>query len=242
LLEHQFKKFADAAVADRDKQWEVQMRKFNDSLVEAYANIAQVTFQRPEGVKVGEWKPYVDKPTVSIPYQKPVQVLDSSKNGSGELTNPERRILNACAWLESIGNRTPKQAAVAFIAGYTVGGGAFNNPRGALRTKGFIDYQGDALVLTDAGRRHAETPDAPLTTTELHTRVLRQLPNPEQRILQPLLTAYPDGIDNDDLARKAGYEPGGGAFNNPRGRLRTLELVTYPERGIVRCSDWLFID
>jgi hypothetical protein len=189
------------------------------------------------------WKPHdVTKPSIRIPYGKPVQVLDSSKNGSGELTNPERRILNACAWLDLIGNRTPKQAAVAFIAGYTVGGGAFNNPRGALRTKGFIDYRGDALVLTDAGRRHAEAPDAPLTTAELHTRVLRQLPNPEQRILQPLLTAYPDGIDNDDLARKAGYEPGGGAFNNPRGRLRTLELVTYPERGIVRCSDWLFID
>jgi hypothetical protein len=49
-------------------------------------------------------------------------------------------------------------------------------------------------------------------------------------------------VPNDELARQAGYEPGGGAFNNPRGRLRTLELVTYPEKGWVKASDWLFID
>jgi hypothetical protein len=160
---------------------------------------------------------------------------------NGDLTNPEHRILNACAWLESIGVKEPKQAAVAFLAGYTVGGGAFNNPRGALRTKGLIDYRGDSLILTKEGRSKAETPHEALTQDELHRHVLGQLPRPEQKILSHLLKSYPESIENDELARLSGYEPGGGAFNNPRGRLRTLGLVEYPQKGMVRAAELLFI-
>lgn len=179
------------------------------------------------------------QPAVTSP--RPRSLPQASNNGDLDLSNPERRILNACAWMESIGVLEPKQAAIAFLAGYTVGGGAFNNPRGALRTKGLIDYRGDALVLTEEGRSKAEAPDNPLTQEELHKRVLNQLPTPEQKILLPLLEVYPEAIENDELARQAGYEPGGGAYNNPRGRLRTLELVTYPQRGLVRAADLLFI-
>lgn len=165
----------------------------------------------------------------------------NTDNGRGDITRPMQRILDACAWMESIGIQQPKQTAVAFLAGYTVGGGAFNNPRGALRTMGLIDYRGDAIVLTAAGRSRANAPTAPLTNDELHAHVMQQLPNPEQKILRVLLDAYPKSVDNDDLAREAGYEPGGGAFNNPRGRLRTLGLVDYPERGKVRAAELLFI-
>jgi hypothetical protein len=76
----------------------------------------------------------------------------------------------------------------------------------------------------------------------LHDRVLGQLPTPEQKILRQLLESYPESIENDELARKAGYEPGGGAFNNPRGRLRTLGLVEYPQKGMVRAAELLFIE
>jgi hypothetical protein len=49
-------------------------------------------------------------------------------------------------------------------------------------------------------------------------------------------------VENDQLARAAGYEPGGGAFNNPRGRLRSLGLVEYPERGKVVARPILFLE
>lgn len=161
----------------------------------------------------------------------------------GTLTGPEQRILDALAWMESLGIADPEQAAVAFLAGYTIGGGAWNNPRGALRTKGLIAYlTGDRLTLTDAGRGHAVAPASALTAEELQRRVLERLPGPEGRLLRVLLAAYPDAVDNDELARAAGYEPGGGAFNNPRGRLRTLGLVEYPERGKVAARPLLFLD
>jgi hypothetical protein len=158
------------------------------------------------------------------------------------LTGPEQRILNAIAWLESIGVEQPQQTAVAFLAGYTVGGGAWNNPRGALRTKGLVEYLGsDRIALTDDGRAAAEFPDSVLTTDELQRRVLERLPGPERRILEVILRTYPRSISNEDCARAAGYEPNGGAYNNPRGRLRSLGLIEY-QSGRLRARDLLFLE
>lgn len=162
--------------------------------------------------------------------------------GNGILKNPEQRILDAIAWMESIGVPEPKQTAVAFIAGYRYGGGGFNNPRGALRTKGLLDHRGDSLRLTAAGRALANVPDTSLSTKELHDRVLAQLKSPERRIMEPVLNAYPDAISDEDLAKASGYAHGSGGYNNPRGRLRSLNLIEYPERGMIRASEFLFID
>lgn len=167
----------------------------------------------------------------------------ASREPQEGITGPMQRILDALAWLESIGVEEPEQTATAFLASYTIGGGAWNNPRSALRTAGLIEYlPGDRLRLTDTGRGAAAHPDAPLTTAELHSRVLDRLPGPERKLLTVLLEDYPDAIANDELARRAGYEPGGGAFNNPRSRLRTLGLADYPERGKVRARALLFLE
>ncbi len=165
-------------------------------------------------------------------------------NDDGEpLTGPEQRILDAIAWLESSnGREAQEQTAVAFVAGYTVGGGAFNNPRGRLNSRGLIEYRGGDLVLTSCGRAIANVPDVALDAGELQSRVLQRLPGPEQKLLRVLLDAYPNSVENGDLARRAGYEPGGGAFNNPRGRLRSLGLVHYPQKGTVAAAPVLFLE
>lgn len=161
-------------------------------------------------------------------------------NGAG-ITGPQQRILNAIAWFESIGITEPEQTAVAFLAGYTVGGGAWNNPRGALRTMGLIEYRGECLALTDEGRRHASAPEAPLTTNDLHHHVLKRLPGPERKLLTALIHAYPSALPDDSLASATGYSPGGGAFNNPKGRLRSLGLITYPSAKASKAADLLFL-
>lgn len=168
---------------------------------------------------------------------------NSEPTANGSLTGPEQRILDALAWLESIGVMEAEQSAVAFLAGYTVGGGAFNNPRGALRTKGLIEYRsGGQLAMTDAGRAYAQVPDEPLTTEELQRKVLERLPGPERKILAVLLEAYPADMAYDELAQRAGYAEGGGAFNNPRGRLRSLGLIMYTHGRRARAADLLFLE
>jgi hypothetical protein len=70
--------------------------------------------------------------------------------------------------------------------------------------------------------------------------VLERLTGPERKLLGPLLESYPSALTLEELAMQSGYEVGGGAFNNPRGRLRTLGLIDYPHRGTVRAADLLF--
>jgi hypothetical protein len=161
----------------------------------------------------------------------------------GDLTGPEQRILDAVAWLENVGVPQPENGAVAFMAGYRPNGGAFQNPRGRLNQQGLITYPVAGFVsLTEAGRALARFPDAPGTTADLHAQVLSRLDGPMRRILDPLLAAYPDPVANEDLAAAAGYEPNGGAYQNPKGRLRTLGLIDYPRPGHVVARHILFLD
>lgn len=157
------------------------------------------------------------------------------------LTGPEQRILDAIAWLESIGVESPEQPAVAFLAGYTANGGAYNNPRGRLNARALVEYRpGKCIALTDAGRALANTPSAPCSNADLHERVLQRLGGPEQRLLRPLLDAYPTPMTSADLAGAAGYTAGAGAFNNPRGRLKSLGLIEYRPAGFVVARSLLF--
>lgn len=172
-----------------------------------------------------------------VPPTRPVVSRKVDTVPSDGLTGPEQRILNAIGWLESIGVAEPEQTATAFLAGYTYGGGAFNNPKGRLRAQGLVEYlAGDRIRLTDAGRELAQVPETPLTTQELHQRVLNQLPGPERRILEVILAEYPTPLANAECAERAGYSPDGGAYNNPRGRLRSLGLIEYQSGKVVARS------
>lgn len=180
----------------------------------------------------------VERRQSPAPVRREIPVADAT--GRDALTGPERKILDAIAWMESIGIAQPEQTAVAFLAGYTYGGGGFNNPRGALNTKGLVEYVGGGLIaLTEAGRAVATYPKDELTNERMREKVLSVLPGPEQRILIPLLDAYPNEMSNTDLAVAANYTEGSGGYNNPRGRLRTLGLIEYT-RGGVRARDILF--
>jgi hypothetical protein len=173
-----------------------------------------------------------------IAHSSPAAVVPAKDTG---LPTPEQRILDALAWLETIWVDRPEQPAVAFLAGYTFGSGAYNNPRGQLKKKGLIAYHpGNTMALTEAGKASANRQHFQLTAKVLHEHVLRRLPSPEQRLLLPLLAAWPKAMDQKELAAAANYQHGSGAFNNPRGRLRTLGLVEFPAPGQIVARDLLF--
>jgi uncharacterized protein len=183
----------------------------------------------------------------SVPPTPPIAVspklmasVMSAASEKFDLSGPEQRILDAIAWMESIGITEPEQTAVAFLADYTFGGGGFNNPRGSLRTKGLVEYRGDKIALTDAGRELAHVPEATLTNAELHRKVLERLPGPERKLLTVLLERHPEDISTEELAEQSGYVHGAGGFNNPRGRLRSLGLIEYLAGGRVKAKSLLF--
>lgn len=174
------------------------------------------------------------------PHRRAAPTQPSNESG-GDLKGPEKRILDSLAWLEAVGVEKPEVTAVAFMAGYRPGGGAFNNPKSRLRGQGLLEYAtGGRLFITDRGRALASTMDVPMTNKGLQEAVMARLGGPERKILQPLLDCYPEAISHTELAGLAGYGAGGGAFNNPKSRLRTLGLIDYPEQGMAVARDILF--
>ena len=160
------------------------------------------------------------------------------------LTGPQQRVLDALHWLEGSGlSESASRVQVAFLAGYKPGGGAFNNTLGSLRSAGLIAYPSSGgVALTGEGRARAREPDAPLTAEALRRAVMERLNGPQRRVLEPLMDAWPEEMSVEDLAGAAGYVPGGGAFNNTRGSLRSLGLIDYPGPGRVVACPVLFLE
>lgn len=168
----------------------------------------------------------------AVPTSRPAPLRpDLRPDGPSTLAGPEQRVVDAIAWMESIGIEAPAQEAVCFLAGYSWGGGYFK-PRGWLGASRLTELvPGNRIRLTDAGRALANVPETPLTTERLHEAVLAKLQGPERRVLAPLLPVYPGTIAQEELCALADYSWGGGFFK-PRGRLRKWGLIEYMDGGI----------
>lgn len=151
------------------------------------------------------------------------------------------RFLSAIAWWESIGVPAPDLGGVAFVAGTSTKSSAFDNNRSRLRAGGYIDYPSSGRVsLTEAGRAITPPPSLPLTNDALHEAVFRQLTPVLERMLRPLLEAYPGELALEDLAKQAGTSTSSSAFDNNRSWLRARGLAEYPRTGFVRATGLLF--
>jgi uncharacterized protein len=163
---------------------------------------------------------------------KAVVKTDQSKITSvEEITGPMQRILDAIAWMESIGIYRPQRTIIAFLVGYSsIKSKGFVNPLSSLKTSGLISYPNSKTVdFTEAGRALANPQEIPLTTSELHRVIFSKLPGPESRILQLLIDAHPYPVQRDELAAKVGYTSvKSKGFVNPMSRLRSIGLIDYP--------------
>ncbi|MBA3752658.1 MAG: ATP-binding protein [Nitrospira sp.] len=171
--------------------------------------------------------------------RKPVQIApnySSSIPGDTSLAGPQRKLLTVLAQYPD--GRTKRQLAV--LAGYAHNGGAFNNPLSRLRSQGLAAGGSERLTITDAGLAALGQWEPLPAGRDLQEYWFKNLPGPASKLLRVLCDAFPDGMDKGTRARKSGYEPNGGAFNNPLARLRSLELVTGRGTAELRASEDLF--
>jgi hypothetical protein len=154
------------------------------------------------------------------------------------LRRSEQKVLDALAWLATIGFSPAHDVAVACLAGYRVRTSGWVGIRRKLRKRDLIVHDGGParLALTQKGRAHVSLGHQPGSPAELHEVVLARLNELEGRILQTLLGVYPRGINETVLARR--YDDG--AFRTSQGRLRDLGLIHSPVPGSLRASDVLF--
>lgn len=162
-------------------------------------------------------------------------------SGDGNLSGPLQKIVDAIAWWGVLGHDQPTSAQVGFVSGYKPRGGSWDTYRSRLKSSGLIEYMpGSRLRLTDAGQAAARAPATRPTVAEFHQAVRALLDTPLLKLLEPLLDVYPSSLDAEAWGERARYQPQGGSWDTYKSRLKSLDLITYPERGHGRASDWLF--
>ena len=211
------------------------LRSIADTLTAALGNARRAPQVAPQRV-------------LSAPRPRPAAAVkpmpSAGLNGDGELSGPEQNILNQLAELEALGIAKPDKAQLSLMAGYTnFRSGGFSEPLARLLQQGYVRYPGRGDVeLTDAGRDHAQPVDSPLSSEELHERLCQKLGGSEAKILREIIASYPEEINKDELGQKLGYtNPRSGGFSEPVGRLKALGIIDYPNRGVVKAADWLFV-
>jgi hypothetical protein len=154
------------------------------------------------------------------------------------------RVLSRLAELLQItGNGSVPKEQLAAWSEYSPTGGGYNNILGKLRSAGLIDYPQQGMVaITDSGGACASPDGIPVSNQEMLTRAQRVLGGSEGRILEVVVSSYPDSISKPNLADATDFSVDGGGFNNYLGHMRTLGFVDYPQRGFVRAADWLFVE
>lgn len=177
-------------------------------------------------------------PRASANLRKPGNPPQNSAQGS--LPGPHQKIIDAIAWWQAFGIKSPLGRQVAFIAGYSYGTGTWNKYQSALRSGQIIETNGGRMHLTTQGLTYAAPVPATPLVAELHEAVREQLDGPLTKLFNVLLEAHPGMLTTDEWVSRAGYQPGTGTANKYASRLRSLEIAATPERGRVRAADWLF--
>lgn len=150
------------------------------------------------------------------------------------LGKAERAIVGVLANFPEDGAAKTK---VALMAGYSAGGGGFNNALSSLRSQGLLQPNSDPLRLTHAGLDAAgEATPLPSGHALLdYWMAHKALGKAEGMILEVLVKALPSGLTKEEVADRTSYQAGGGGFNNALSRLRTLELIS--GRGELRAAE-----
>lgn len=184
---------------------------------------------------------------VRVPFQKLNAKLAARRKNdkpppSEGLEPRHQRIVNALAWLESLGTDQVDRKRLAFLAGASPKSSTFTNSLGWLRSGGFIDYPDrGSLCLLDPGRVAVTDSTGPTSDTELQNKIFDKLEPRHKRILQPLIQIYPVAITRAELAENAGASMSSSTFTNSLGFLRGIGLLDYPSGGEVVATGNLFI-
>lgn len=162
-------------------------------------------------------------------------------DGQAVITRPQQRILDALAWFNTLGIRTPTKVAVGFVARVKPTTGSYGNNLGALRTAGYIEYPKNGhIALTDRGWSSANAPTIPTTNESLHQMVYDLVTAPQAKILRIIIEHYPGDLERGLPAEQLGIDPKTGSYGNNLGALRTLGVIDYPAKGRVVATDLLF--
>lgn len=158
------------------------------------------------------------------------------------LSRPQQRILDALAWLESVGIGRADRPRAAMLADASHKSSGFEKNVSTLRTGGYISYpDAGALALTAEGRAIAHKPTSAPTTAELHAAVRSHVSGPQWALLAALCAVYPGSLSREELAQQANVSHLSSGFEKNVSTLRSFGFVDYPEQGRVVATPIMFV-
>lgn len=210
-----------------------------DAAIERIAPLAEWLKELHATSKQGDGPPKRSVSPImrSAPAASPVRTSATPKlfagaSGDGDLTRPQRKVLDAIAFWRSIGHDAPTREQIGVVAGYSPSSGGFNNLLGQLRTAGHVDIPQPGRVSLANG--YDAAPMSPDTAREI---MLNDVLSAPQRKLVLAMDGT-QAIDRAELAQSTDYSPTSGGFNNLIGSLTTLGIFVRPAQGQVALSDW----
>jgi hypothetical protein len=220
-----------------------------DQFKVAAGKLVQPVPQAHERAVIPNRQAFIPKLPVSIPKPPRRGRVDHESTGPlaseiAEWFQPaHQRILDALAWLETFGIPEPDRSIAAAIAGASPTSSSFTNNLSRLNTAGLLTYPGASKVaLSGDGRALARFPEQAVTLDGLHQawRRCSCFQPAHVRILDAVIAQYPEVISREDLAIAIEASPTSSSFTNNISKLRSMGLIDYPLRGLVRASVLLF--
>ncbi len=157
------------------------------------------------------------------------------------LSGPQQRILDAVAWLQSIGIQA-KRNQVALVCEVSAKSGGYRANVSTLSGAGLLTYPGpDRLALTEAGAAVARIPPINPTVAELQASLLSRLTNPQADIMRALIQAFPEDLGREDVATIVGVSAASGGYRANVSTLSGLSLLRYPAQGRLAAHPSLFL-
>lgn len=158
------------------------------------------------------------------------------------LSRPQQRILDALAWLESIGIGQADRTRAAMLADASPKSSGFEKNVSTLKTALLIEYPfSGELRLTEAGRAAANAPATPPTNAALHAAIRSKISGPQWALLEALIRQRVP-LSRAELAEQAGVSAASSGFEKNVSTLSGFGFVTYPERGYVQVADIMFVE
>lgn len=133
------------------------------------------------------------------------------------------------------------KAQLGTLAKFKISGGTFGTYWGILKRAGYIDEGGGECWITDAGlERVGHVAQEPMTTEELLEMWRGALKAGARKMLDELVSVWPEPMTKEDLADRTEMTMTGGTFGTYLGTLRRNGLIEV-EGSEVKASDTLFI-
>jgi len=155
------------------------------------------------------------------------------------------RVLDALLWWDAIGWNQPLRDMVAYVAGYSPKSSGFEKTLSNLRTAGLIEFPNPGRVeITNKGSDIAASPaDGTVNAGQLQRRVRDALSSEAMwRVLEVLTNRMGKPITREDLATQSAYSDRSSGYEKTLSNLRSLGLITYPEKGKVAAVKWLWLE